>query len=182
MRQRTARKNLDEAIGEVEASKYRDAEINLYAEYYPEDSAVMRDLEKTSPKTRVALLEKSLNDLLLEKRVDVSPIVDADPILRQSSDTSAKPTNRVSQESTSAEQDTSTAVNNTVNKQDGDFDTEIESLTTRLQEKRESSPTLRFDENEAEIKLATEELDEANAKSAEMDLAVKDAINCMNGR
>jgi len=79
----------------IDSPNLRDAEINLYKAYYPENSAVMRDLERTDPLTRKTLLEKSLNDLLLEKEVDVSPIVDADSTLKQSSDTSAKPNNRV---------------------------------------------------------------------------------------
>tara|TARA_R110002012_G_scaffold317488_1_gene534093 strand:- start:3259 stop:4485 length:1227 start_codon:yes stop_codon:yes gene_type:complete len=181
-RQRQARKNLTEAIGPEEAAKYRDAEVNLYKEYYPDDAPVMKALAETDPQTRKALLEKSLNDLLLEKQVDVSPVVDADPTLRPVSDTSAKPTNRVLPENTSNEKNASTATNNTVNKTDADFDTEIEDLTARLEEKRESQSDLRFDEDRKDIKLATEELDEATVKTDEFDAAVKDAINCMNGR
>lgn len=181
-RQRQARKNLTEAIGPEEAAKYRDTEVNLYKEYYPEDAAVMKALAETDPQTRKALLEKSLNDLLLEKQVDVSPIVDADPNLKAVSDTSAKPTNRVQPESTRNEQNASTATNNTVNKKDVDFDTEIEDLTARLEEKREAQSDLRFDQDRKDIKLATEELDEATTKTDEFDAAVKDAINCMNGR
>ena len=43
----------------------------------------MRDLEMTNPQTRKLLLEKSLNDLLLEKPVDVSPVVSADPVFKK---------------------------------------------------------------------------------------------------
>ena len=149
----------------------------------------MKALAETDPQTRKALLEKSLNDLLLEKQVDVSPIVDADPNLKAVSDTSAKPTNRVQPESVRNEQNLSTATNNTVNKVivglnagDADFDTDIENLTARLEEKREAQSDLRFDQDRKDIKLATEELDEATVKTDEFDAAVKDAINCMNGR
>lgn len=181
-RQRQARKNLTEAIGPEEAAKYRDTEVNLYKEYYPDDAPVMKALAETDPQTKKALLEKSLNDLLLEKQVDVSPIVDADPNLKAVSDTSAKPTNRVKPESVRNEQNASTATNNTVNKTDAEFDTEIEDLTARLEEQRETQSDLRFDQDRKDIKLATEELDEATAKTDEFDAAVKDAINCMNGR
>ena len=181
-KQRQARKNLTEAIGPEEAAKYRDTEVNLYKEYYPDDAPVMKALAETDPQTRKALLEKSLNDLLLEKQVDVSPIVDADPNLKAVSDTSAKPTNRVQPESVRNEQNLSTATNNTVNKTDADFDTDIENLTARLEEKREAQSDLRFDQDRKDIKLATEELDEATVKTDEFDAAVKDAINCMNGR
>jgi len=166
----------------IDSPNLRDAEINLYKAYYPENSAVMRDLERTDPLTRKTLLEKSLNDLLLEKEVDVSPIVDADSTLKQSSDTSAKPNNRVKPEKTKIDQQEKTAVNNTVNKTESDFDVEIENLTKRLEEKRQARPELRFDEDAKEIQAASEALDEAQAKSPELEAAIKDLTNCLNGR
>jgi len=166
----------------IDSPNARDAEINLYKAYYPENSAVMRDLERTDPLTRKTLLEKSLNDLMLEKEVDVSPIVDADPTLKQSSDTSAKPTNRVKEETPRIEQQEKTAVNNTVNKTESDFDIEIDNLTKRLEEKRQARPELRFDEDAKEIQAASEALDEAQAKSPELEAAIKDLTNCLNGR
>lgn len=166
----------------MDSPNLRDAEINLYKAYYPENSAVMRDLEKTDPQTRKTLLEKSLNDLMLEKEVDVSPIVDADTTLKQSSDTSAKPNNRVKPEKAKIEQQEKTAVNNTVNKTEEDFDVEIDNLTQRLEEKRQARPELRFDEDAKEIQAASEALDEAQAKSPELEVAIKDLTNCLNGR
>ena len=142
----------------------------------------MRDLEKTDPQTRKTLLEKSLNDLLLEKEVDVSPIVDADLTLKQSSDTSAKPTNRVKEETPRIDQQEKTAVNNTVNKTEEDFDIEIDNLTQRLEEKRQARPELRFDEDAKEVQAASEALDEAQVKSADLEAAIKDLTNCINGR
>ena len=166
----------------IDSPNLREAEINLYKAYYPENSAVMRDLEKTDPQTRKTLLEKSLNDLLLEKEVDVSPIVDADLTLKQSSDTSAKPTNRVKEETPRIDQQEKTAVNNTVNKTEEDFDIEIDNLTQRLEEKRQARPELRFDEDAKEIQAASEALDEAQVKSADLEAAIKDLTNCINGR
>jgi hypothetical protein len=166
----------------IDSPNLREAEINLYKAYYPENSAVMRDLEKTDPQTRKTLLEKSLNDLMLEKEVDVSPIVDADLTLKQSSDTSAKPTNRVKEETPRIDQQEKTAVNNTVNKTEEDFDIEIDNLTQRLEEKRQARPELRFDEDAKEIQAASEALDEAQVKSADLEAAIKDLTNCINGR
>jgi hypothetical protein len=166
----------------IDSPNLREAEINLYKAYYPENSAVMRDLEKTDPQTRKTLLEKSLNDLLLEKEVDVSPIVDADLTLKQSSDTSAKPTNRVKEETPRIDQQEKTAVNNTVNKTEEDFDIEIDNLTQRLEEKRQARPELRFDEDAKEVQAASEALDEAQVKSADLEAAIKDLTNCINGR
>lgn len=166
----------------IDSPNLRDAEINLYKAYYPENSAIMRDLAKTDPQTRKVLLEKSLNDLMLEKEVDVSPIVDADKVLRQSSDTTAKPNNRVKPETPRSEQQQSTAVNNTVNKTESDFDVEIENLTQRLQEKRQARPELRFDEDAKDIDTATQALDEVQTKSDDIKAAVKDLANCIDGR
>lgn len=174
---RNVRKKLD-----LDDAQYRDAEINLYKAYYPENSAVMRDLDKTDPQTRKALLEKSLNDLMLEKEVDVAPIVDADKVLKQSSDTSAKPNNRVKPEKPKLDQDNKTAINNTVNKTEKDFDTELDNLTLRLEEKRKTRPDLRFDEDAKEIQTATDALDEVQVKSKDIEDAVKDMTNCINGR
>jgi len=174
---RRAREDLD-----IDAPNLRDAEINLYKAYYPENSAIMRDLDKTDPQTRKVLLEKSLNDLMLEKEVDVAPIVDADPVLKQSSDTSARPNNRVKPETPRSEQQQSTAVNNTVNKTEPDFDVEIDNLTQRLQEKRQARPELRFDEDAKDIDAATQALDEVQTKSEDIKAAVKDLANCIDGR
>jgi hypothetical protein len=174
---RRARENLG-----IDSPNIRDAEINLYKAYYPENSEIMRDLATTDPQTRKVLLEKSLNDLMLEKQVDVAPIVDADPVLKQSSDTSAKPNNRVQPETPRSEQQQSTAVNNTVNKTESDFDVEIENLNQRLQEKRQARPELRFDEDAKDIDTATQALDEAQTKSDDIKAAVKDLANCIDGR
>ena len=48
-----------------------DPELNLYKEYYPENSKIMMQLEKTNPETRRLILAKSFGDLLSEKPVDV---------------------------------------------------------------------------------------------------------------
>jgi len=59
---------------------------------------------------------------------------------------------------------------------------EIENLTKRLEEKRQARPELRFDEDAKEIQAASEALDEAQAKSPELEVAIKDLTNCLNGR
>ena len=101
------------------------AELNLYKQYYPTNSRIMRDLEVTDPETRRALLEKSLNDLMTEKPVDVSPVVDQDPVLRQSAKTTATPEGRYEPEKT-VDQDELDAVEKTIiDKDSQDFDIEI---------------------------------------------------------
>tara|TARA_R110000850_G_scaffold35596_10_gene94772 strand:+ start:499 stop:1704 length:1206 start_codon:yes stop_codon:yes gene_type:complete len=160
----------------------RDVEINLYKVYYPEKSAIMRDLAETDPQTRELLLKKSVNDLLLEEPVDVAPIVNSDPTLKQSSDMPGPSNTKVKTENQTPQKDLNTVKKNTVNKEAADMDTEIDSLTARLEEQREKTADLRFDENRKEITTATDELDQANANPKEVNEAIVDAINCMNGR
>jgi len=160
------------------------AELNLYKEYYPTNSRIMRDLEVTDPETRRALLAKSLNDLLTDKPVDVSPIVDQDPILKESSNTSATPEGRYQPEKMT-DQDELDAVENTVlNKGSQEIDAEIESIQLRLNELKTQQKDIELAET-AETDMTvrtTEDLDEFNAKEQDIETIIKDGINCVNGR
>ena len=160
----------------------RDMEINLYKAYYPEDSAIMRDLQKTDPQTRELLLRKSVNDLLLEEPVDLAPIVNSNPTLKQSSDIPGPSNTKVQTQNEIPQKDLNTVEKNTVNKEDVDLNTEIDSLSTRLEEQREKTADLRFDQDRKEITKITDELDQANANPKDLNEAIVDAINCMNGR
>jgi predicted nucleic acid-binding Zn-ribbon protein len=73
---------------------------------------------------------------------------------------------------------------NIVNRNDVEQDAEIEVLQSQLETVKESQKdlNLKFEEGDSEIKLKTEELDEVTTKSKELDEAIKDAINCVNGR
>jgi len=160
------------------------AELNLDKEYYPTNSRIMRDLEVTDPETRRALLAKSLNDLLTDKPVDVSPIVDQDPILKESSNTSATPEGRYQPEKMT-DQDELDAVENTVlNKGSQEIDAEIESIQLRLNELKTQQKDIELAET-AETDMTvrtTEDLDEFNAKEQDIETIIKDGINCVNGR
>lgn len=180
--QRNFKKAVRQARKDLKIDSDIDPELNLYKEYYPENSKIMRDLEKTDPATRKVLLEKSLDDMLNERPVDVSDIVDADPILSRSSDTSAKPKARTNESKTDTEAIGNTVESNTVNKTADDIDTEIETLTAKLEEARTRGKEIKVDYDKADIELTTKELDEFNTKPDEVDAAIKDAINCMNGR
>ena len=68
-----------------------DPVLNLYKEYFPETGELMLKLEQTDPRTRKLLLEKSLGDLLSDRPVDTSAIVNADPVLRTAKDSSPTP-------------------------------------------------------------------------------------------
>jgi len=143
----------------------------------------MRDLEVTNPQTRRLLLEKSLNDLLLEKPVDTSPVVSADPVLKNSVDSAATSQARPKIDSTADQIELNNVEQNVVNKNSSDVDVEINNLQVRLDAIKENQKTRKIDiEDDAEIKLTKEELDSVNERSDEIDEIIKDAINCVNGR
>jgi len=60
-----------------------DPELNLYKEYYPENSEIMIALEKSDPETRRLLLTRALSDLMEENPVDVRDIANLDPKLNE---------------------------------------------------------------------------------------------------
>ena len=161
-----------------------DAELNLYREYYPENGRIMMELEKTDPKTRKLLLEKSLNDFLLDKPNNISPIVDADPNLRNVSDTSATPKIKVKSESKIDQVELNDVEKNVVKRNNVETDSEIKSLETQLETLRTNQKDLKlkFDEDSFDVKRTKQDLDEANNKSKDLDEIIKDAINCVNGR
>ena len=167
----------------VKEANTPDQELNLYKEYYPENGKIMRDLEVTNPQTRRLLLEKSLNDLLLEKPVDTSPVVSADPVLKNSVDSAATSQARPKIDSTADQIELNNVEQNVVNKNSSDVDVEINNLQVRLDAIKENQKTRKIDiEDDAEIKLTREELDSVNERSDEIDEIIKDAINCVNGR
>ena len=160
-----------------------DEQLNLYKEYYPENSRIMRDLEMTNPQTRKLLLEKSLNDLLLEKPVDVSPVVSADPVLKNSTDTVATSQIRSKPKSEVDQMELNTVEQNVSNKQSPDIDIENNNLEVRLNAIKENQKTRNILlDDDVETRTTKEELDEVNTRSKDLDEIIRDAINCVNGR
>ena len=161
-----------------------DIDINLYREYYPENSQIMKDLEATDPNTRKMLLQKALGDTMLDNPVDVTPIANADPILRNSTDSSPNPDISSTPRPSIDDVELKNLEDNIVNRNDTEQDAEIEVLQSQLEAVKESQKdlNLQFEQGDSEIKLRTEDLDEVTTKSKELDEAIKDAINCVNGR
>ncbi len=167
----------------VKEANTPDKELNLYKEYYPENGKIMRDLEVTNPQTRKLLLEKSLNDLLLEKPVDTSPVVSADPVLKNSVDSSATSQTRARPDSTADEIELNNVEQNVVNKKSSDVDIEINNLETRLNAIKENQKVRKLEiDDDVEIKSTKDELDEVNERSEDLDEIIRDAVNCINGR
>ena len=167
----------------VKEANTPDQELNLYKEYYPENGKIMRDLEVTNPQTRRLLLEKSLNDLLLEKPVDTSPVVSADPVLKNSVDSAATSQTRSIPDSTADQIELNNVEQNVVNKKSSDVDVEINNLELRLNAIKENQKTRKLEiDDDVEVKSTKDELDEVNQRSEELDEIIRDAVNCVNGR
>lgn len=167
----------------VKEANTPDQELNLYKEYYPENGKIMRDLEVTNPQTRRLLLEKSLNDLLLEKPVDTSPVVSADPILKNSVDSATTSQTRSIPDSTADQIELNNVEQNVVNKKSSDVDVEINNLELRLNAIKENQKTRKLEiDDDVEVKSTKDELDEVNQRSEELDEIIRDAVNCVNGR
>jgi hypothetical protein len=158
----------------------------LFREYYKETSDFMLKLEKTDPRTRKLLLDKSLGDLMLDEPVDVGPIINADPVLRTTEN--SIPTVETNNQPTlkSDEVELNTLEQNVARRNETETDAEIDTLNSQLETLKNNQKDANFKfqpgDEEAELKVATEELDEINTKKKEIDEVVADFINCRNGR
>ena len=129
------------------------------------------------------ILEKSLGDLLLDEPVDVSPVINADPILR-TTENSIPTVERNNQSRLKSDEVELNTVEKTVeNKTPIQKDSEIDLLSSQLDTLKVTQEPLKIKfAEDVEVKKATEELDELNTKSKELDEVVTDFINCRNGR
>ena len=158
-------------------------EDNLYKKYYNQKSDIMKDLANSDPETRRLLLAKSLDDQLNGRPVDVSQIVEADTQLQKSSDVRQADPRPTEFAETVNKIESSAAKNvNVEPKTVLEVDEEIVSKQLELDAQRKQSPDLNFKEKQSEIEMVNKQLDEIETKSDELDFAIKDAINCINGR
>ena len=172
-----ARKDLNIKSDEIEP------ELNLYKEYFPENGELMLKLEKTDPRTRKLLLQKSLGDLMSEKPVDTSAVVNADPVLRSTPESTAVPEVTPRLRPSIDEVELNTVEKNVSNKTPVERDADIDALSSQLDALKINQEPLKLKfADEAEVKRTKEELDEVNNKSKELDEAITDFINCRNGR
>ena len=144
----------------------------------------MKDLEATDPQTRKLLLQKATGDVLLDQAVDVTPIVNADPILRSSENASPNPDIAMTPRQSVDDLELNNLRRNIVNKDEAQSNTELESLETQLNTIKYSQQdlNLRFEQGDSEVKLTTDDLTEVQTKSKDLDEIIKDAINCVDGR
>jgi hypothetical protein len=161
-----------------------DIDINLYREYYPETSQIMKDLEATDPSTRKLLLQKATGDILLDQPVDVTPIVNADPVLRNSDNASPNPDITMTPRQSADDLELINVKKNIVNRNESQSNAELESLEVQLNTITESQKDLdlKFEQGDSEVKTTTDDLTEVQTKSKDLDEIIKDAINCVDGR
>ena len=158
----------------------------LFREYYKDTSDFMLKLEKTDPRTRKLLLEKSLGDLMLDETVDVGSIVNADPVLRTTENSIPTVERNNQPKLKSDEIELNTLEQNVARRNEVETDVEIDTLNSQLETIKNNQKDANFKfqkgEQDSELKTATEELDELNTKKKELDEVVADFINCRNGR
>ena len=185
-----------------------DPAVNLYREYYPETSRVMKELAETDPATRRLLLTRALSDLIEDNPVNVKPIADLDPKLREAQINDAVPINervnttRIVDENIGTTERVVTEdnkgtrifkkedeldiikVEDVLRQKDIDqrnLDLENRSIEDELNIIKERQKDLNIEES-AELKQARIETQEFNTKETELKDAIKDSINCVNGR
>ena len=185
-----------------------DPAVNLYKEYYPETSRVMKELAETDPATRRLLLTRALSDLIEDNPVNVKPIADLDPKLREAQINDAVPVNERINTTRIVDQNIETTqrvvtednkgtrvfkkedsldlekVESTLREKDIDqrnLDLENRSIEDQLNVIKERQKDLNIEES-AELKQARIETKEFNTKETELKDAIKDSINCVNGR
>ena len=185
-----------------------DPAVNLYKEYYPETSRVMKELAETDPETRRLLLARALADLIEDNPVNVKPIADLDPKLREAQINDAVPVNervnttRVVDENIGTTERVVTEdnkgtrvfkkedeldiikVEDVLRQKDIDqrnLDLENRSIEDELNIIKNRQKDLEIEES-AELKQARIESQEVVVKEKELKDAIKDSINCVNGR
>jgi hypothetical protein len=205
---RKFKKKIKEARAKANIKDGDEPVVNLYKEYYPENSRIMKELAETNPDVRRTLLTKALSDLMEDIPVNVKNIADLDPKLRNAQlNEKVAPNERVNvknqvdeevtlkkQEVTS--QDTGARTRNPVEQKAVDeyeasrsqeditlrnLDEETGTVQSQLNVLKERQKDLNIKDSE-EIKTTTKESDELNTKQKEIKDAIIDGINCFNGR
>ena len=199
---------VDAARNAVGITDGEDPAVNLYREYYPETSRVMKELAETDPETRRLLLTRALSDLIEDNPVNVKPIADLDPKLREAQINDAVPINervnttRIVDENIGTTERVVTEdnkgtrifkkedeldiikVEDVLRQKDIDqrnLDLENRSIEDELNIIKERQKDLNIEES-AELKQARIDSQEVVAKEKELKDAIKDSINCVNGR
>jgi hypothetical protein len=182
-------------------------EWNPYKEYYGENARIMKELAETSPETRVVLLQRALTDLIEDNPVNVKPIADLDPKLRNAQINQSVPKKErvnVDQKDDNIkgidkrvtdENSGSTILKNPDQRELNNFESSGKSkslesknldqenidLESQLNIIKERQKGLDI-EDSVEIQRSKKAVDEFNEKNKEIKDAIKDGINCVTKR
>ena len=159
-------------------------DINFYREYYPETSEIMRDLEASDPRTRLALLRKAMGDQILDNPTDVTHVANGDPVLRDSPDAKPNPDVNVRPKTSLDEMELNNLEQTVVDKNTAEQIADNDILQSQLDDlqNKQKDLDLTFSNDDAAVKVASDEFNEVNTRSKDLDAIIKDAINCVNGR
>jgi hypothetical protein len=144
----------------------------------------MRDLEASDPRTRLALLQKAVGDQILDNPTDVTHVANGDPVLRDSPDAKPNPDVNARPKTSLDEMELNNLEQTVVDKNTAEQIADNDILQSQLDDlkNKQKDLDLSFSNDDAAVKVASDEFNEVNARSKDLDAIIKDAINCVNGR
>lgn len=188
---RTARKFQEQLIKnkkDLDAGTGGEPELNLYKQYYPENSDIMMKLEKTDPRTRELLLKKAIGDVMQENPVDVTGVANADATLRSSK--AEAPTTKIegTKKLTTDELELQNFNNKIINKDAKALETDTPIMEQRLLDLRNKQTEkglnyeLKSQAGEQTVQSTKDDLEAIKTREKDLNDTLVDHINCINGR
>ena len=190
---RTAKKFQEQLIKnkkDLDAGTGGEPELNLYKQYYPENSEIMMKLEKTDPRTRELLLKKGIGDVMSDNPVDVTGVANADATLRDGN--ADAPTSKVEsiKKLTQDELELQNFKNKIINKDSNALEAETPVIEKRLLDLRNKQTERGLDidldvpakPGEPTVQSTTDDLNAVKTRSKDLEDTLADHINCLNGR
>lgn len=188
---RTARKFQEQLIKnkkDLDAGTGGEPELNLYKQYYPENSDIMMKLEKTDPRTRELLLKKAIGDVMQDNPVDVTGVANADATLR--SGKSEAPTTKIegTKKLTTDELELQNFNKKIINKDSQALEKDTPIMEQRLLDLRNKQTEkglnyeLKSKTGEQTVQSTKDDLEAVKTREKDLTDALADHINCINGR
>ena len=188
---RTARKFQEQLIKnkkDLDAGTGGEPELNLYKQYYPENSDIMMKLEKTDPRTRELLLKKAIGDVMQENPVDVTGVANTDATLRSSK--AEAPTTKIegTKKLTTDELELQNFNNKIINKDAKALEADTPIIEQRLLDLRNKQTEkglnyeLKSEPGEPTVQSTKDDLDAIKTREKDLNDTLVDHINCINGR
>ena len=188
---RTAKKFQEQLIKnkkDLDAGTGGEPELNLYKQYYPENSEIMMKLEKTDPRTRELLLKKAIGDVMQDNPVDVSKVANTDATLR--TDKAEAPTTKIepTKKLNTDELELQNFNKKIINKDAKSLEADTPVMEQRLLELRNKQTEkglnyeLRTKPGEQTVQSTKTDLDAVNTREKDLLDTAADFINCINGR